>query len=64
MLRAAGAWQLRGEGLRALARICPKLRHLGVRAAFAMSRQEFADRSAAPLHQISRRALIVTTTRR
>jgi hypothetical protein len=42
-LKAAGAGRLRGEGLRALARICPNLRHLDVRAAFAMSRQEFAD---------------------
>jgi hypothetical protein len=42
-LKAAGAAQLRGAGLRALARICPNLRHLDVRAAFAMSRQEFID---------------------
>jgi hypothetical protein len=42
-LKAAGAAQLRGAGLRALARICPNLRHLDVRAAFAMSRQEFVD---------------------
>jgi hypothetical protein len=41
-LRAAGAGRLRGEGL-ALARICPNLRQLDVRAAFAMSREEFAD---------------------
>jgi hypothetical protein len=43
VLKAAGAGQLRGEGLRALARICPNLRHLDVRAAFAMSRHEFED---------------------
>jgi hypothetical protein len=42
-LKAAGAAQLRGAGLRALARICPNLRHLDVRAAFAMSREEFVD---------------------
>jgi hypothetical protein len=40
-LKAAGALQLRGAGLRALARMCPNLRHLDVRAAFAMSREEF-----------------------
>jgi hypothetical protein len=42
-LKAAGAAQLRGVGLRALARMCPNLRHLDVRAAFAMSRREFVD---------------------
>jgi hypothetical protein len=42
-LKAAGAGQLRGAGLRALARMCPNLRHLDVRAAFAMSRLEFIN---------------------
>jgi hypothetical protein len=42
-LKVAGAAQLRGAGLRALARICPNLRHLDVRAAFAMSRLQFID---------------------
>jgi hypothetical protein len=43
VLKAAGAGRLREEGLRALARICPNLRHLDVRAAFAMSRRDFVD---------------------
>jgi hypothetical protein len=43
ILKAAGAGRLRGDGLRALAQMCPNLRHLDVRAAFAMSRRDFVD---------------------
>jgi hypothetical protein len=42
-LKMAAAWRLRGRGLRNVALVCPNLRHLDVRAAFAMSRREFID---------------------
>jgi hypothetical protein len=42
-LKIAAAWRLRGRGLRNVTLVCPNLRHLDVRAAFAMSRHEFID---------------------